>query len=220
MIVLELFCGTKSIGKAFEKNGAKVFSVDFDPVHKPDLCVNILDFDYSMIPIEFRQPDVVWASPPCTYFSVASIGHHWNKDNTPKTKEALIGVAIVEKTLKIINDLKPKYWFMENPCGKLRKLPIVEGLHRKELTYCQYGDFRRKPTDIWTNATQWIPKPKCKNGDPCHQPAPRGSGQGTESIKNKIQKAIIPEQLCEEIWHVCAGHEVDHSERGLFDVNL
>ena len=45
----------------------------------------------------------------CTSFSVASIGRHWNKDHTPKTEKAELGVAIVKKTIEIIKDLQPKY---------------------------------------------------------------------------------------------------------------
>ena len=32
------------------------------------------------------------------------------------------------------------------------------------LTYCQYGDQRQKPTDIWTNHPQPNFKPPCKQG--------------------------------------------------------
>lgn len=211
MILLELFCGTKSIGKVFERNGAEVFSLDFDPQHEPSLCIDILKFTTDMLPERFRKPDVIWASPPCTFFSVASIGHHWNADHTPKSKNALLGVQIVEKTLQIIRELKPKYWYMENPCGKLRKLPIVAGLHRKELTYCQYGDRRRKPTDIWTNNTTWQPKPKCGYGASCHEAAPRGSNTGTQGLKGKVVRAVIPEGLCEEIYQVSTGQYADRT---------
>ena len=50
-----------------------------------DYVTDILQFDFNKLPF---HPDIIWASPPCTYFSVASIGKHWNKDNTPKTQEA------------------------------------------------------------------------------------------------------------------------------------
>ena len=43
------------------------------------------------------------------------------------------------------------YWIIENPRGKLRKLEIVKDLPRTTVTYCQYGDIRMKPTDLWTN---------------------------------------------------------------------
>ena len=79
----------------------------------------------------------------------------------------------------------------------------MELLHRKTVTYCQYGDTRMKPTDIWTNCDNWIPKPTCKNGSPCHISAPRGSSTGTQGLKSAIERAIIPEELCEEIVDVC-----------------
>jgi hypothetical protein len=129
---------------------------------------------------------------------VASIGHHWNKDHTPKTKEAIIGVNLVKKTMEIIDYLGPKYWFIENPRGKLRKLEIMKDLPRKTVTYCQYGEERMKPTDIWTNLN-WTPKPICKNGDTCHVSAPRGSRTGTQGMANSYEKAKIPKQLCKEI---------------------
>ena len=203
MKVLELFAGSRSIGKTAETLGMEVFSSDINNFENINYVVNILDFDYSKVPF---QPDIIWASPPCTSFSVASIGHHWSigKDgHTPKTESAILGMKLVEKTLEIINHYNPKFWFMENPRGVLRKLPIVKGLKRNGVTYCQYGDERMKPTDIWTNSDIWNPKPMCKNGDPCHVSAPRGSRTGTQGRSNAYERSKIPQQLCEEILKSC-----------------
>ena len=66
-------------------------------------------------------------------------------------------------------------------------------LPRYTVTYCQYGDKRMKPTDIWTNHPNPKFKPMCKNGDPCHEKAPRGSRSGTQGIKgSKLHLMPIP----------------------------
>lgn len=210
MNVLELFAGSRSIGKAAESLGMNVFSSDINAFEGIDYVTDIREFDTKSVPF---QPDVIWASPPCTYFSVASIGKHWNKDNTPKSDNALLGVEFVQKTIDIIKELKPTYWFIENPRGKLRKLDVMTTLDkqlsnqgfeypyvmRHTVTYCKYGDSRMKPTDIWTNCPYWIPLPMCKNGDSCHVSAPRGSQTGTQGLKGNYERSKIPEELCLEV---------------------
>lgn len=210
MNVLELFAGSRSIGKAAESLGMNVFSSDINAFEGIHYAVDIRDFDISKVPF---KPDVIWASPPCTYFSVASIGKHWNVDNTPKSDNALLGVEFVQKTIEIIKALEPTYWFIENPRGKLRKLDVMTTLQdqlsesffecwkvmRHTVTYCQYGDSRMKPTDIWTNCPNWIPRPMCKNGDTCHVSAPRGSQTGTQGLKGNYERSKIPTELCLEI---------------------
>ena len=52
--------------------------------------------------------------------------------------------------LKLIEELQPKYYFIENPRGGMRKMEWMKGLPRYTVTYCEYGDNRMKPTDIWT----------------------------------------------------------------------
>jgi hypothetical protein len=203
MNVLELFAGSRSVGKQAEKLGMNVFSsdlIEFEGINYP---VSILDFDVSKVPF---QPDIIWASPPCTSFSVASIGHHWTGGKgayIPKTDGARLGLELVKKTIEIINHFQPTYWFMENPRGVLRKLPVVQGLKKNTVTYCQYGDERMKPTDIWTNSDVWIPRPMCKNGDPCHVAAPRGSRTGTQGRSNAYERSKIPDELCNEILTSC-----------------
>jgi hypothetical protein len=203
MKVLELFAGSRSVGKIAEELGMEVFSsdlIEFEGIHYP---ISILDFDVSKVPF---QPDVIWASPPCTGFSVAAIGHHWSGGKgayIPKTETAKLGIELVRKTLEIINHFQPTYWFMENPRGVLRKLDVVKGLKKNSVTYCQYGDERMKPTDIWTNSDVWTPKPMCKNGDPCHVAAPRGSRTGTQGRANAYERSKIPADLCLEILKSC-----------------
>jgi len=52
--------------------------------------------------------DFIWASPPCTEYSIAR--------TTAKTpRNFALADAIVARTLEIINHLKPKGWMMENP---------------------------------------------------------------------------------------------------------
>ena len=145
---------------------------------------------------------MIWASPPCTTFSIASVRWHWDNSGEvlkPKSDKALVGIKIIKKTLELIEELNPKYWFIENPRGMLRKMPFMEGLPRYTVTYCQYGDDRMKPTDIWTNHPNPKFKPTCSNGDSCHTSAPRGSQTGTQGRKNSIERSRIPEELCKHI---------------------
>jgi len=205
MNVLELFAGSRSFSKQAEKLGYNVFTTDINNFDKIDYPIDILKFNINKIPF---RPDIIWASPPCTYFSVASIGKHWNKDHTPKTEQAVFGVKVIKKTISIIKELNPKYWYIENPRGKLRKLDFMIGLQRTTVWYCKYGDTRAKPTDIWTNNLRsvfnpngWQPRPECFNGNKnCHhQPAPRGSQTGTQGLKGNYQRSVVPQELCLEI---------------------
>lgn len=209
MRLLELFAGSRSVGKVAEAMGMKVFSMDIQPFQDIDHVGDILDVRPADIP---WTPDIIWASPPCTFFSVASIGHHWTPDHQPKTENAKLGVKIVEKTLGLIrhfSDRNPDLkWFMENPRGKLRKLKGVSFLPMATVTYCSYGDTRMKPTDIWSNHIKsvfcpdgWEPRSMCWNGNTLchHEPAPRGSKTGTQGIDGAYDRSKIPMPLVSEI---------------------
>ena len=82
-------------------------------------------------------------------------------------------------------------------------MDFMQDLPRYTVTYCQYGDKRMKPTDIWTNHPNPNFLPMCKNGDKCHESAPRGSRTGTQGLQNSAERAIIPEALCEHIVEIC-----------------
>lgn len=214
MKVLELFAGTRSIGKAFEARGHEVFSVEWDKNFKNiDLYADIGQIRSDQIRSVFGIPDVIWASPDCTTFSIAGISHHRRKNPVtgnldPVSPYAKFCDEVDQNVLKIIRELNPRYFFIENPRGGMRKMIWMKGIPRYTVTYCQYGDTRMKPTDIWTNHPDPKFRPMCRNGDSCHESAPRGAKTGTQGLKGSKERSVIPEELCE--------HIVDISEAYLF----
>lgn len=208
MKVLELFAGTRSIGKAFEAAGHEVFSVEWDKKHSGiHLYTDIGELTAQDILEAFGKPDVIWASPDCTSYSVAGISHHRRREPsgnlTPISEYAKFCDTVNQHVLELIEELSPSFYFIENPRGGMRKMSFMEPLPRYTVTYCQYGDSRMKPTDLWTNHPRPAFKEPCKNGAPCHVAAPRGSKTGTQGIKGSVDRSRIPQELCEHIVKIC-----------------
>lgn len=203
MQLLELFAGSRSVGKMAETLGFEVFSVDIRSFDGIDLAKDILELERADIPF---VPDVIWASPVCTTYSIAAISHHRNGVE-PKSDFAKVSDKLLEKTLEILTWFPQAKFFIENPVGMMRKMPQMQNLERATVNYCSYGDTRMKPTDIWTNHLHtlfqdgWRPRDKCRNGETrCHhEPAPRGSRTGTQGLKNDYERSKIPAALVREI---------------------
>lgn len=203
---VELFCGTQSFSKVARAFGHTTYTIDNDPRHAADVVADIRQV--KGIP----RTEVLWASPPCEAFSVAAISRNWNPDYTPKHVRAVAAQLLIKKTVSIIRETRPTWWFIENPRGMLRKLAWFDQAirdmsgERHTVTYCQYGDTRMKPTDIWTNAGWWTPKPACSRGDPCHEAAPRGARTGTQGIRGARDRGRIPSSLFRELFEQLASH--------------
>lgn len=209
MVVLELFSGTGSISKAFRDRGHKCYRVDWNREFQCEKYIDIGKLTANkVLKLCGCVPDVIWASPDCTTYSVAGIGNHRVKNRATGELDPISDYARqCDKTnrhvLDLINELKPRLYFIENPVGGLRKMDFMRGLYRYTVTYCQYGDFRQKPTDIWTNHPDPQFKPACHKGDPCHEPSPRHSWwTGTQKLA-KVDRSRIPDELCTHIVDIC-----------------
>lgn len=210
MKILELFAGTRSIGRAFEARGHEVYSVEWDKnFENIDLYADIGQLTAEEVLRNFGRPDVIWASPDCTTFSVAAIGYHRRKNPKtgnldPITEYARFCDSVDRHLVELIQKLRPAFYFIENPRGGMRKMDWMQDLPRYTVTYCQYGAFYMKPTDIWTNHPDPQFKPPCKNGDPCHEASPRGSNnKGVQRLRGSKDRSRIPAQLCEHIVDIC-----------------
>lgn len=209
--VLELFAGARCIGSKAQDLGMNVFSVDWTPYEKIDLSIDIEFLTKEMIPF---VPDHVHASFDCATYSIAGIRFHRINSITPISDYAKKCDKVNQHVIKLIKEwlvINPKMTFtFENPRGMLRKMPFMQEFKRYTVWYCQYGDDRAKPTDIWTNIKNWKPKPMCRNykydsdgniiKKHCHHDSARRGGKtGTQGRKNSHERSKIPELLCEEI---------------------
>jgi hypothetical protein len=205
MKTIELFAGTRSFSKVAKELGHKTFTTDYKEIDGQDLVADVRSLSANDFPFE---PDMLWASPPCEGFSVSVIGRNWTREHEPKTDSARLGLELLENTWRLIEEIKPTWYFIENPRGKMRRMPIMDNApFRHTIAYCQYGDFRQKPTDIWTNAPWFTPRPMCARGASCHVASPRGSRTGTQGMGSYKEKSRIPADLFREIFEQYERHQ-------------
>jgi hypothetical protein len=196
-VLLELFSGTGSIGRAFEARGWDVISVDIDPRANATFCCDVAQWDYTCLDCV----DCIWASPPCTMYSKARTSGGGDLESSD---------GLVRKTLEIATAIGDPPLFIENPyTGKLKDRGILDHLNLQVVDYCKYGMPYRKRTAIWTN-TAWKPtRPLCKHDCASssggrHAARAQQGPPGPRFTQRDLYR--IPVALCDEIAEYCT-HE-------------
>ena len=188
------------MSRPFRQAGWEVIECDWCPKHDPTHVVDLMSWVCPYPPGYF---DVVWASPDCTQYSRAR--------TTAKTPRDLARAdRLVERCLTLIDDLKPRLWFVENPdTGLLKTRAVVAELPFVRVDYCMYGAPYRKRTRIWTNA-EWCPM-LCDRSHLVQgrrvATAQRGPSLGTDRRTDRFspdELHRLPEALCDEILRICS----------------
>jgi len=214
MKVVELFAGTCSFSKVAKERGHDTWTTDYSEKFNCDLTGDILDYEVQKKVFEqVKKAKFVWMSPVCTTWSLASGNTYWDEFRQPRREES--GTAIrMMMFCRFIADYcvkHNKYFLIENPNG--RAVWIMDNQYLKRAWYCQYGDTRAKPTNLWTNLPMSFRTCKNNNPDCNHIRAVRGSKTGTQGLKGNMERSIVPEQLCKEIMDVLENKSKVH---GLF----
>jgi len=110
LVVLDLFSGLGGWSKAFKDRGHKVITVDNNPKFNPTICKDIMKLKQK--DVNGYTFDIVLASPPCTEFTKDSMPSSWNS-----SRKVNPNTLLLQKTLKIIYWVDPKYWIIENVSG-------------------------------------------------------------------------------------------------------
>lgn len=163
--LLELFCGTKSVSKVFSERDFEVISLDynkkFDATHTED----IITWNHTIYSRDYF--DVIWASPDCTTWSLASGGKYRKKDsifglNNEHQDKTDNANNMILKLIEILKYFNCKVWFIENPRGLLQYYPPLQQFIKDSNAYMNvvyYGNYNDwglvKPTNIWSNLILW-----------------------------------------------------------------
>jgi hypothetical protein len=222
MKLLELFSGTRSIGKVASGDfDFEVISLDRDL--EADIKKDIMDWDYTEY--EPGYFDIITASPVCLWWShlrKSWVGRKCKSIHPTDiiTHEILqedidkLGKPMIDKVIEIIEYFKPMYWWIENPqTGRMKdyiasKYPNYNTYY--DVDYCQYSDWGyKKRTRIWTNIKNFKPKlchkecPYIKNGRHLKHAQGAGTskkrGHTNQGGTTKLERYRLPPQLIKEL---------------------
>ncbi len=217
MRLLELFCGTKSVGKVAEKQGYEVVSLDFEPRFNATHTIDIFDWDYKQYPVGYFN--VIWSSPDCRTWSLATGGKYRTKKEiygrgNEHQDEATMGCNMIRRVIEILKYFQPDKWFMENPRALLQHFPdlcdFIEeyGAYKTLVYYGNYGHNCPKATHIWSSMYLWKDEKKPVMAEDTYKVRFHPYDKRMKRVykgmghKNAEVRSVIPPTLIERLFSV------------------
>lgn len=200
---IEFFAGKQLLTKTFINKKINCLSLDSHQVRqsrKLDFKIDFFEFNYkAYYPGYF---DFIYFGLPCTTFSKASGGKHFKNHIEPLTTTALTSIEMINRMFEILDYLKPKVYYIENPSGGLCNNHFFKKHFDKRQGYIYrmslgaFGFATQKMTDIFTNSTIPI----------LHSPVTRQNGRHSKVNFDNLtlrQRQSYPLAFCEMIVENC-----------------
>lgn len=131
MRMLDLFAGLGVASAAMRARGWDVVTVDADPSFG---CTHTADLMTWVPPAELVGVDLVWASPPCTEFSRSFLP--WLRGKFPPPS-----LDLVRASIRIIEQVQPMWWVIENVRGASSWIKPILGQPRQVGQAFLWGQF-------------------------------------------------------------------------------
>lgn len=227
VIFFEFFSGAGTLSGVFKDKGVKTYSFDIRKrkgVCEPDFRVDLTEFKtfedllfhcriaYSADLFFQKYIPVFWFAIPCTSWSIASGGFHFDKDFTPNTPQAKKDIDIVFWFMKFWQSAEKPLFYLENPFGLLRKFkPFIHFCTENRIVEhtVNMGDFgfpSKKPTNIFTNSFIDLS---------CIIPGDYAGGSEAFNNMTVVQRQAYPQQFCEFIYNDFREKEIYYTKKSM-----
>lgn len=206
MRLLEIFCGTKSMGKVFEKNDWEVISIDIEKKFKPTICIDVLEWDYKSFDKNYF--DHIHFSPPCIYMSQMQSTWYGRYKGTGDNKylftEDILKEQLKEsdKLLHKINEIIDYFdnitFTIENPYHNQFNNIIKRNILNYDYVicdYCMYDYPIKKPTVFYNNFN--LKLNRCDKSH-IHTRLEKLCAGSNSRLEERYK---LPEKLCEHIYN-------------------
>ncbi len=129
---IDLCSGLGGASAAWKARGWDVLTVDYDQRFHPDVRADAREWRYT----GRHRPLLLWASPPCTEFSRESMP--WCR--TGKEPD----MSIVRGCIRIIEEVEPVFWCLENVRGATKYInPLLGTPRQSHGPFFLWGNFPR-----------------------------------------------------------------------------
>jgi len=187
-IILSLFDYTGNWSRPYRENGYEVIQIDIQ--HGTD----IMFWNYKAIPRE--RVFGILAAVPCTDFAISGARHFARKDADGSTKKS---IALVYKTLEIIEYFNPVFWVVENPMSRIHKCVPELGAVKFKFNPCDFAGHMNTPEEqdenrynkttwLWGKFNGCVTRPM----EPLQKDNPGWKKFGGKSLKTKNARSVTP----------------------------
>ena len=207
MKVLFYHAGADSLGQPFKDNGHDVIDIMLNDEFEGIPFYSLEDgWDIEGMENEYGKVDVILANPNCKTYSLLGYKHHRKQVDgvhVPTTQLAEDCDQWNDDFMWLIEQLNPKFYFIENPQGIFHHMPFVQGIPSYRVTYASYGADVYKPTYIFTNHP-------CPNFKPAMNFDEKKELEREEALFRDIQsdgrcgleRSVMPAELVEHIYNL------------------